>query len=314
VLAAAIPDAQVSSPRIIIVGGSGVIGTAFARMAMAAGRAVIATGNTRATSGQQPFDMRSDRLGDIVPELGGRDTVFLLAGYSAPSWIFAHPAEARALNLEASRRLADEAFSAGARLVFASTDQVFDGRRGGYIETDTPQPLNLYGQLKAKMESHVLARSGQGYVARMGWTVPWDASAHCGVTQCYEALLRPGARMARDNVINITDVDDVARGMLAMAADVPPPSAVYHLVGAPELSRVALADLIRDTSLRGTRMNYETIRFDQLTYTEPRPLRAFLRATRLNELGLHFGASTEIVRRKVALLDEAAGAKIAGSA
>lgn len=302
---------SIIKPRLIIVGASGVIGSALLSAAVNAGRKVVATGNSRTAHMIWPLDIRTERLQSLVPDLSANDVVFLLAGYSAPGWIFDNPDEARALNFDASRRLADEAFAAGARVVFASTDQVFDGKRGGFLETDATHPLNLYGRLKAIMEECITAVPGLGFVARMGWTVPWDATSHCGVTQCYNALLSPNARMAYDNCINITDVDDVARGMLAMADNRPPLSPIYHLVGAPELSRVALADIIRGSSRFGAAMEYASIPFSSLPYTEPRPVRAFMRSARLEELGLAFSDARDVVRRKVALLDEWRASQIA---
>lgn len=62
---------------------------------------------------------------------------------------------ARRLNVELTRRLA--MLAAGCRFVFFSTDLVFDGQRGNYIETDSPNPLHLYGETKTLAEQIVLA-------------------------------------------------------------------------------------------------------------------------------------------------------------
>jgi len=44
--------------------------------------------------------------------------------------------------------VAEHAWAAGAKLVHISTDCVFSGRRGDYVETDTPDPEDLYGKTK----------------------------------------------------------------------------------------------------------------------------------------------------------------------
>lgn len=41
--------------------------------------------------------------------------------------------------------------------MFFSTDLVFDGRKGDYVETDAPNPLHLYGETKLAAEQIVLA-------------------------------------------------------------------------------------------------------------------------------------------------------------
>jgi dTDP-4-dehydrorhamnose reductase len=67
----------------------------------------------------------------------------------------AHPALARRLNVDVTVALAD--LAADARLVFFSTDLVFDGRRGHYTESDAPNPLGVYAATKLEAEQAVLA-------------------------------------------------------------------------------------------------------------------------------------------------------------
>jgi dTDP-4-dehydrorhamnose reductase len=288
------------TPRLIIV--SGVIGTALLAVARAAARPVIGTALTRVRQGLIPFDMAETTLRSAIPDLGPGDAVILLAGHISPAWIFANPEAANRLNLDCSKRVVDEAAAAGARLVFVSTDQVFDGKTGGYDETSKPHPMNLYGRLKAAMEIHVLATMN-GVIARTGWNVGWQRGQHCPVAQCYEALLKPNAHMAYDNFFNITDVEDTARGLLALAADTPPAHRIYHLVSAPEVSRVELARLLAVDSLWGAEMHFEAVPFSSISYSEPRPTRAFLRSSRLAALGVNFTPPEHVIRRKVALFD-----------
>ena len=293
---------QMQVPRLVIVGGSGVIGTALLNAARRASVAAVGTALTRLRDGLVPFDMRTAPLRSVVKGIGPGDVVFLLAGYISPAWIFSNPEAAHHLNFDCSRRLVDDVEAAGARVVFMSTDQVFDGKFGGYTELSTPCPLNLYGHLKAKMEAYVLSTKG-GVVARTGWNVGWEQGQHCPVAQCYEALLKPDARMAVDNFFNVTDVDDNARGLLALALS-PPAHPIYHLVSAPEISRVELARIVQAESRWGVAMHFETVPFTSINYSEPRPTRAFLRSERLAELNISFAPPDDVIRRKVALIDK----------
>jgi dTDP-4-dehydrorhamnose reductase len=288
--------------RLVVVGASGVIGGALLRLAQAEGANAVGTAMTRLRPGLVPFDMSRAPLRSVVPDLGPGDVVYLLAGYISPGWIFANQAAARHLNLDCTRRVVDETAAAGARLVFMSTDQVFDGATGGYTEPSPTQPSNLYGQLKTEVERHVLATE-HGIVARTGWTVGWELGQHCAVVQCYDTLLKADARMAQDNLINVTDVVDIARGLLALAAAEPPGGRIYHLVNAPEISRADLAAAVKRDSRWGAAMEFERVLFASLAYSEPRPTRAFLRSDTRGALGLVFSPPENVIRRKVALID-----------
>src|SRR3989304_4607528 len=56
---------------------------------------------------------------------------------------------ARRINADAVAEIAREAKNLGALLLHFSTDYVFDGTKGSpYVETDSPNPLNVYGKTK----------------------------------------------------------------------------------------------------------------------------------------------------------------------
>jgi len=66
----------------------------------------------------------------------------------------ANPAQARRVNVEVTERLAE--LAAEIPFVFLSTDLVFDGRRGNYVETDAVNPIHVYGETKVAAEQIVL--------------------------------------------------------------------------------------------------------------------------------------------------------------
>jgi dTDP-4-dehydrorhamnose reductase len=66
----------------------------------------------------------------------------------------------------ATRNLVDAANEGGARILLVSTDWVFDGTQEGVTEDTPPNPINLYGFLKAASELVVTERASRGSVAR----------------------------------------------------------------------------------------------------------------------------------------------------
>jgi dTDP-4-dehydrorhamnose reductase len=78
-----------------------------------------------------------------------------------------HEQEADTVNVETTRHLAELCGEHGARMVFCSTDSIFDGKRGMYVESDAPHPLNHYAQTKVRAEQIVLAELENAVVARL---------------------------------------------------------------------------------------------------------------------------------------------------
>ena len=64
-----------------------------------------------------------------------------------------NPKLAHRTNVEATRQLAE--LATDIPFVFFSSDLVFDGTKGAYIEEDAPNPLSIYGETKALAEQVV---------------------------------------------------------------------------------------------------------------------------------------------------------------
>ena len=63
--------------------------------------------------------------------------------------------------------LAEEAKRLGSILVHYSTDYVFDGtKQGPYVESDAPNPLNVYGKTKLAGDEAILAAGGDYLILR----------------------------------------------------------------------------------------------------------------------------------------------------
>jgi nucleoside-diphosphate-sugar epimerase len=90
------------------------------------------------------------------------------AAYSNPDYCELHHKEALTLNTFATRELAKAANRLGCRLIYTSTDFVFDGKRGGYSEADDPAPINYYGKTKFLGELEITNHCSHYVALRIG--------------------------------------------------------------------------------------------------------------------------------------------------
>ena len=98
------------------------------------------------------------------------DIIINAAAYTNVDKAESEPELARAINATGPGILAEEAQKTHAVLVHYSTDYVFDGTKGSpYVETDQPNPLNVYGQTKLEGEQAIAASGCVNLILRTSW-------------------------------------------------------------------------------------------------------------------------------------------------
>ncbi|AHF08071.1 dTDP-4-dehydrorhamnose reductase [Desulfitobacterium metallireducens] len=98
------------------------------------------------------------------------DIIIHTAAYTQVDRAETEQDQAYAVNAMGTRNIALGAEKIGAKLVYISTDYVFDGQKiMPYIEFDKRNPQNTYGKSKAAGEEFVQAFCSQYFIVRTSW-------------------------------------------------------------------------------------------------------------------------------------------------
>lgn len=159
---------------------------AGAASGMAPGAKILLTGST----GQVGYELLRllAPLGEVVTpsreamNLTNADSVRRMIQSVRPRWIVnpaaytavdraeSEPELAYAINTEAVRAMGEEAQALGAAVVHFSTDYVFDGTAAHpYRETDTTNPVSVYGASKLAGEQALAASGAAHLIFRTSW-------------------------------------------------------------------------------------------------------------------------------------------------
>ena len=77
--------------------------------------------------------------------------------------------EASVVNAQGAGFVADAANKVDAKVLYLSTDYVFDGTNGPYGESDDPAPINAYGRTKLAGERATALVNGRSFIVRTSW-------------------------------------------------------------------------------------------------------------------------------------------------
>jgi len=205
--------------KILITGISGFLGS---NLAMAFEGKFRVCGLSRAGSSSGAYDTARVDLTDkdsAVKHVKGEapDVILHCAAIANVDHCERFPEEARKANVEASANIADAALETGAKVVYISTDQVFDGTKGDYREEDETLPVNVYGKTKLDGEKAVAERSDGNIIARtnfFGWSLRKELTFAEWILDA--ALTGKSVTLFRDFVFNPLFVKDLAAVMMDM--------------------------------------------------------------------------------------------------
>jgi dTDP-4-dehydrorhamnose reductase len=143
------------------------------------------------------------------------------------------------VNGTAAGRVARACTEAGARMVYISSNEVFDGEKGSpYAEDDPPHPINAYARSKLEGERQVAEASTNHAIVRSAWLYGTGrASFPEKIIQA--ARERGSLRVVTDEIASPTWTVDLATALARLVQA--NPLGIYHLTNAGECSRLEWA-------------------------------------------------------------------------
>lgn len=148
--------------KILLIGKDGQVGWELQRSLSSLGELI--------SLGRREADLKNtDTLRKTIRH-HQPDFIVNAAAYTAVDKAESEPAEARHINVDAVRVLAEETLKLDACLVHYSTDYVFDGTKlSAYVESDPALPLSVYGQTKLDGEDAIRSSGCRHIILRSSW-------------------------------------------------------------------------------------------------------------------------------------------------
>ncbi len=167
--------------------------------------------------------------------------VFHCAAMSKTPACEANPGLARKTNVEATALLAE--LSSDIPFIFCSTDLVFDGQKGHYVEADSPNPLSVYAQTKVAAEQIVL-KNPRHTVVRLSLNYGHSLTGNRSFNEDMCAALKAGktCKLFVDEFRCPMAAEITAKAMVELVEK--RAGGLFHLAGAERLSRWEIGELL----------------------------------------------------------------------
>ena len=279
--------------RILVIGGGGQLGTKIVEQAKDRFE-VYATYLTRKPPLEESKTFPIDKT--------NRDDVLALFRKLKPEAVIdtgalhnvdyceTHKDEAWKANVEGTRNVAETCKNHGTKMVFISTDYVFDGVKGNYREDDDANPVNYYGLTKLEAEKLVAQTCSNYVIARpsviYSYVPSTQRESSSGKPLNFAMWLtkklgsKESVKIVTDQYSSPTLADNLAEILLKLVES--KESGIYHTAGRTRLSRYELAVKIAQ-KLNLDRGLVTPITTDQLTQVAKRPMDSSLNVEKIEK-------------------------------
>ncbi len=293
-------------PVLLIIGGRGFLGEHLAKEAASswdfwvAGRWMDSARKKSVT-----LDVTDAQSVQRTFVRARPDVVVLLAAISDIDRCEREPDLAWDVNVKGALNVAEACARTGSRLIFTSSAAVFDGKKHGYREDDSPNPLSVYGRTKLEAEFRLAAALPSAVIVRsalvLGLSSRKDTNAVLNrwVESWHAGNPVPASTVEYRNPV---DVRTLAKVILALAQH-PEASGIYHVGASDAKSRCEIA--CQAATALGYPASWVLPQAASPPDRAPRGLDHFLVAERLQKIfKVSIGDTHEVVRRSLRELTE----------
>jgi len=270
--------------RVTIFGGSGLLGKAL--MHEWSGDAVTGLCSHDA-------DIRDARRVEEVVREARPEWIVLAAAYTDVDGCESNQERAFAVNRDGAVNVATAAKKVGARLVFLSSDYVFDGKKSTPYKTgDARNPQSVYGRSKAEAEVKLLELMPDCCIARTSWL--FGLGGKCFPDTILKlAASRPALDVVDDQRGCPTYTVDLARAIMQLCRK--DARGIVHVTNAGDCTWFEFAEEI--VSSAGLTTTVRPVSSQQMARPASRPAYSVLSPTRLQALGIEMPSWHDALRR-----------------
>lgn len=212
--------------RIFVTGLHGYIGSRFAQMA-GKGLEIIDI-NRKGKRYDAPSVIESRKVDILDSELllrtMDREDADSVVHFAAKTHIdacqkdrhFNKESETWRINVEGTKNIAKIAKKLKKKVIFLSTECVFDGKEGNYRENDLPHPINFYGETKLRGEEEIQKSCSSFCIVRSVLSYGHVNPFPVDLIRTYLVALQKEKTVSavRDQYINPTFIDDLVHVIL----------------------------------------------------------------------------------------------------
>ncbi|MDD5344049.1 MAG: SDR family oxidoreductase [Smithella sp.] len=223
----------------LVIGSAGLIGEHLMHTSINKGLNIVGTDFTY----KDPaifIDIRRKNSIQTVLEKNKPNIIFLPAAIPNVDYCELNPSESYYTNVEGVCNVVTAANIIGAKLVYFSSDYIFDGKSGPYSEEDPANPVNEYGKQKLIAEHYIALHSNNYLIIRTTVVYGWERQGKNFICRLLKTLQNKNIlKVPVDQMGNPTYAPNFAEAIIELVSN--GIAGIYHIAGQDRINRYDFA-------------------------------------------------------------------------
>ena len=267
--------------RILITGGSGLLGQVLELKLKEHDYDVYSTFNKNPLPQNKKFklDITNKNNVDHILKMSSPDVIVHTAAYTNVDKCEKNKDIAYAINVKGTENIVEFGRQTNTKLIYISTDYVFDGKKGLYGETDSANPINYYGFTKFQGEELVVKKLNDFIIARA--SVIFGVNKRNFVTWLIDQLnIGREINIVNNQYVSPTLNIDLVEQIIELIEN--NQIGIFHTAGAERISRYDFAIAVADAFDLDTNL-VKPIKMDKMDWLAQRPKDSSLDVSKISD-------------------------------
>lgn len=257
--------------ELLVVGASGYIGNKLYLEALKRNIRVIGTKCRSSNNDLIEYDLGRDSIVPIAQQFKSNEKCAVICSAMASiDFCYKNKELTNHINVASTIKLINELDNLHYRIVFFSSDNVYDGVKGHYTEDDEQTPINVYGKMKTIVEKYILSNVRNGCVMRIGKTVGVLKNNKDMFNQLFnQAKNNEVIYCIENNIFSLTYIEDAVNCCFIIMEN--KMSGIYNIVGNEIYNRKELVE--KFFSYLNIKPTIVEKSLDEFNFQDKRPLK-----------------------------------------
>lgn len=229
--------------QYFILGSTGYIGSYLYKRLRSDGYNVVGTSRRAVDDELIYYDIQSSSIDKLLEKADKKESkvAIVCIAESNINRCYENYEEAYDINVVKTKKLINQLLEKGFRVIYFSSDNVFDGESGDYTEDSQTHPINKYGMMKVEMEQYIMKYMPQICIFRIPKVVSIYREKQNVFTEWLEQMQAHNIRCIKGNIISFVCIEDLYQACLIAAKNMM--QGLYNIAGDRAYSRAQLAEM-----------------------------------------------------------------------